>query len=162
MAIENYPLNGDVSSPGLDSQHLDIACGASGADHRRNAGLGLFGLLFRIASWMASEVLAGCAAYAEAMYPMYTRQDEQPDSSEPAGARQTAEVVQIKRASESRNPADIQDRRGRLKSWVSWNSAAGADAAPTGAQRSSSMSETGDAQQIRAMPSAGGSIGSGE
>jgi hypothetical protein len=84
MAIENYPLNGDVSSPGLDSQHLDIACGASGADHRRNAGLGFFGLLFRIASWMASEVLAGCAAYAEAMYPMYTRQHEQPPAIPPA------------------------------------------------------------------------------
>jgi hypothetical protein len=40
--------------------------------------------------------------------------------------------------------------------------AAVADAALTGAQRSSSMSETGDAQQIRAMPSAGGSMGSGE
>jgi hypothetical protein len=82
MPIENHPSNGDVSSPGLDSQHLDIACGTSGAGHHRNAGLGLFGLLFRIASWMASEVLAGCAAYAEAMYPMYTQQDEQPDSGD--------------------------------------------------------------------------------
>jgi hypothetical protein len=116
MAIEDYPLNGDVSSPGLNSQHLDIACGASGADHRRNAGLGLFGLLFRIASWTAREILAGCAAYAEAMYPMYAQQDEHPDSGDPAGSRQTAEVIQIKRASESRNRPDIQGRRGRLKS----------------------------------------------
>jgi hypothetical protein len=72
MPIENRPSNDDVSLPGLDSGHLDIACGASGTGHHRDAGLGLFGLLFRIASWMASEVLAGCAAYAEAMYPMYT------------------------------------------------------------------------------------------
>src|SRR6266851_9169963 len=42
MPIENHPSNGDVSSPGLDSQHLDNACGASGAGHHRNAGLGLY------------------------------------------------------------------------------------------------------------------------
>jgi hypothetical protein len=115
MPIENHSSNGDASSPGLDSQRPDIACGASGAGHLRNAGLGLFGLLFRIASWMASEVLAGCAAYGEAMYPMYTQQDERPDSSDPAGSQQTAEVIQIKRASESRNPSDIQGRKRRLR-----------------------------------------------
>ena len=115
MPIENHSSNGDASSPGLDSQRPDIAYGASGAGHQRNAGLGLFGLLFRIASWMASEVLAGCAAYAEAMYPMYTQQDEQPDASDPAGSQQTAEVIQIKRASESRNPSDIQGRKRRLR-----------------------------------------------
>ncbi len=112
MPIENHPSNGDVSSPGLDSQHLDIACGASGAGRHRNAGLGLFGLLFRIASWMACEVLAGCAAYAEAMYPMYAQQDEQPDSGDPAGFQQTAEVIPIKRASESRNPLMLRVGRG--------------------------------------------------
>jgi hypothetical protein len=116
MPIENHPSNGDLSSPGLDSQHLDIACGASGAGHHRNADLGLFGLLFRIASWMASEVLAGCAAYGEAMYPMYTQQDQQPNFCDPAGPQQTAEVIQIRRASVSRNPPDIQGRKGRLKS----------------------------------------------
>src|SRR5713101_6271294 len=115
MPIENHPSTGDVSSPGLDSQHLAIACGGSGAGHHRNAGLGLFGLLFRIASWMASEVLAGCAAYAEAMYPMYILQDEQADSGDPAGSQPTAEVIQIRRVSESRNPPDIQGRKGRLK-----------------------------------------------
>jgi hypothetical protein len=115
MPIENHPSNGDVSSPGLASRRLDIACGVSGAARHRNAGLGLFGLLFRIASWMASEVLAGCAAYAEAMYPMYIQQDEPPDSGDRAGSQQTAEVIQIKCASESRNPADIQGRKGRLK-----------------------------------------------
>ncbi len=112
MPIENHPSTGDVSSPGLDSQHLAIACGGSGAGHHRNAGLGLFGLLFRIASWMACEVLAGCAAYAEAMYPMYAQQDEQPDSSDPAGSQQTAEVISIKRASESRNPLMLRVGRG--------------------------------------------------
>ena len=116
MPIENHPSNGDVSSPGLASRHLDVACGASGAGHHRNAGLGLFDLLFRIASWMACEVLAGCAAYAEAMYPMYTQQDEHPDSGDRAGSQQTAEVIQIRRVSESRNPPDIQGRKGRLKS----------------------------------------------
>ena len=60
MPIENHPSTGDVSSPGLASRQLDIACGVSGAGHHRNAGPGLFGLLFRIVSWMASEVLAGC------------------------------------------------------------------------------------------------------
>ena len=116
MPIENHLSNGDVSSPGLASRHLDIACGVSDAAHHRNAGLGLFGLLFRIASWMASEVLAGCAAYAEAMYPMYIQQDEQADSGDPAGSQPTAEVIQIRRVSESRNPPDIQGRKGRLKS----------------------------------------------
>jgi hypothetical protein len=115
MPIENHSPNGDASSPGSDSRRLDIGCGASGAGHHRNADLGLFGLLFRIASWMASEVLAGCAAYAEAMYPVYTQQDEQPDSSDPAGSQQTAEVIPIKRASESRNPSDIQGRKRRLR-----------------------------------------------
>ncbi|HEX9590923.1 MAG TPA: hypothetical protein VGA15_24680 [Bradyrhizobium sp.] len=112
MPIENHRSNGDVSSPGLDSRHLDIACGASGAGHHRNAGLGLFGLLFRIASWMAAEILAGCAAYAEAMYPMYTQQDEHPDSDDRAGSQQTAKVIPIKGASESRSPPDIQGRKG--------------------------------------------------
>ncbi len=116
MPIENHPLNGDVSSPELDSQHLHVACGVSGAGHHRNAGLGLFGLLFGIASWMASEVLAGCAAYAEAMYPMYTQQDEHPDSGDRAGSQQTAEVIQIRRVSASRSSPDIQGRKGRLKS----------------------------------------------
>jgi len=65
---------------------------------------------------MASEILAGCAAYAAAMYPMYTRQGEQPDSGDPAGFQQTAEVIPIKRASESRNPLNVEGRKGRLKS----------------------------------------------
>jgi hypothetical protein len=112
MPIKDHPSNGDVSSPGLVSRHLDIACGVSGAAHHQNAGLGLFGLLFRIASWMASEVLAGCAAYAEAMYPIYIQQDEHPDCCDRAGSQPTAEVIQIRRVSESRNPPIFKVERG--------------------------------------------------
>jgi hypothetical protein len=115
MPIDNHSSDDDISSPGLDLQHRNIIFAEFGADRHRNDG-GVFGLLFKIASWMASEVLAGCAAYAEAMYPMYIQQDEQPGFSDPVGPQQTAEVIQIKRASESCNPPDIKRRKGRSKS----------------------------------------------
>ena len=115
MPIENHSSNGDVSSPGLDSHYPDIISGEFGADLHRSACRDIFDFLFKIASWMASEILAGCAAYGEAMYPMYTRLDEQTDSSDPDCSQQTAEVIQIKRESESGNPRDIPGRNGRLK-----------------------------------------------
>ncbi len=59
MPIENHLSTGDVSSPGLDSQHLAIACGGSGAGHHRNAGPGLFDLLFRTRhGWLPKSSLA--------------------------------------------------------------------------------------------------------
>src|SRR5258706_9173045 len=116
MSIENHSSNGEILSPGSDSHHGDAISGASGAGRHRNTRPGISHFLLRIASWIASEVLAGCAAYGEAMYPMYTRQDEQSDSNDPARSQQTAEVIQIKRESESRNLSHIQSRKGRLKS----------------------------------------------
>jgi hypothetical protein len=71
--------------------------------------------LFKAAFWITSEFLAGCAAYGEAMYPMYARRDEQHDCSDAAGSQQSADVIQIKRARESRNASDIKARKGRSK-----------------------------------------------
>jgi hypothetical protein len=116
MPIENHSSNDDVSSPELDSHHCNIVSGAFGAGRDQNAGPDIFGFLFKIASWIAAEFLAGCAAYGEAMYPMYARHDEQHDCSDAAGSQQSADVIQIKRASENRNLPDIQGRKGRSKS----------------------------------------------
>jgi hypothetical protein len=115
MPIKNHPPNDGVSSPELDSHHCNIVSGAFGAGRDQNAGPDVVGFLFKTALWITSEFLAGCAAYAEAVYPMHARQDERHDSSDAAGSQQSAEVIQIKRASESRNAPDIKGRRGRSK-----------------------------------------------
>jgi hypothetical protein len=45
---------------------------------------GFSGFLLAAASWIAAEVLEGCAAYAEAMYPIA---QELPDRLDPADER---------------------------------------------------------------------------
>jgi hypothetical protein len=40
---------------------------------------GFSGLLLAAASWIAAEILEGCATYAEAMYPIALESSDRPD-----------------------------------------------------------------------------------
>jgi hypothetical protein len=44
---------------------------------------GFSGFLLAAASWIAAEILEGCATYAEAMYPIPLEPPDRPDPTDP-------------------------------------------------------------------------------